>query len=225
MPEHSVVFEVVTWLIPLVLAIVLHEVAHGLVANALGDPTARDAGRLSLDPARHIDPVGTVILPLIMVIAHAPVFGWAKPVPINPSRLRNPRWGGLLVTAAGPGTNLLLALLASAGMAAMLGWTHGEGFWRAFLLANLFNFVLVNLFLGVFNLIPVPPFDGGNIVAALLPPPLGARWRALGRYGLLIMLLLLVVLPSLVPGLNILGWIVGPPVAWLLSHLRALFGF
>ena len=123
--DSNFVYEIAVWLIPLVIAIVFHEVAHGLVARKLGDPTAEAKGRLSLNPIRHVDPVGTIILPMILAISHAPVFGWAKPVPVDYRRLRNPRRDMILVALAGPGMNLLLALVAAAILAVTIGMSGG----------------------------------------------------------------------------------------------------
>src|SRR3954467_11677936 len=116
----NIVFQVAVWLVPLIIAIVFHEVAHGLVARRLGDPTAEERGRLTLNPLKHIDPFGTVILPLLLAISHAPVFGWAKPVPVNYARLKNPRRDMVLVALAGPGMNLLLAIIGAVVLAATL---------------------------------------------------------------------------------------------------------
>src|SRR5580765_5861140 len=116
--DSNVVYQIAVWLVPLVIAIVFHEVAHGMVARRLGDPTAARKGRLTLNPIRHIDPFGTVILPLLLAVSHAPIFGWAKPVPINYRRLRNPRRDMVLVALAGPGMNLLLALIGAAILSA-----------------------------------------------------------------------------------------------------------
>src|SRR3954471_23642017 len=123
--NNNIIYEVAIWLIPLVIAIVFHEVAHGLVARSLGDTTAQERGRLTLNPIKHIDPFGTVILPLLLAISHAPMFGWAKPVPVNYARLRNPRRDMVLVALAGPGMNLLLALIGSALLAATVLLTGG----------------------------------------------------------------------------------------------------
>jgi Zn-dependent protease len=216
-PENLVV-QIATWLVPLVFAIVLHEIAHGWVANAFGDPTAREKGRLSLNPLRHVDPVGTVVLPLILAVSGAPVFGWAKPVPVVARRLRNPRFHMILVTLAGPGMNLLLAMLAAFAIALLRLAPVGGAGW-AFLYLNLANFLVINVFLAVFNMLPIPPFDGGHVVEGLLPRPLARRYARLGRYGFPLLLFLLVLLPMMAPDANIVGRVVGPPVEWILRLL------
>ena len=214
----SLPWKLATWLIPLIIAIVFHEVSHGLVANALGDPTARQRGRLSFNPLRHIDPFGTVLLPMLLAVTGAPVFGWARPVPVVASRLRNPRWHMILVALAGPGMNLLLALIAAMMIAALVALAP-TGIGWAFLGQNLLNFVAINIFLAVFNLIPLPPFDGGHVVEGLLPPPLAIQYGKLKRYGFLLLIILLLVIPHLFPGANIVERVVGPPVNWLLHLL------
>lgn len=216
-PENLVV-QIATWLVPLVFAIVLHEIAHGWVANAFGDPTAREKGRLSLNPLRHVDPVGTVVLPLILAISGAPVFGWAKPVPVVAARLRNPRFHMILVTLAGPGMNLLLAILAAFAIALVRLAPVGGAGW-AFLYLNLANFLVINVFLAVFNMLPIPPFDGGHVVEGLLPRPLARRYARLGRYGFPLLLFLLVLLPMIAPDANVVGRVIGPPVEWILRLL------
>src|SRR6476469_5392276 len=123
--DSNVVYQIAVWLVPLVIAIVFHEVAHGLVAWRLGDTTAARKGRLTLNPIRHIDPFGTVILPLLLAVSHAPIFGWAKPVPVNYRRLRNPRRDMILVALAGPGMNLLLALIGSAILGGTVAVSNG----------------------------------------------------------------------------------------------------
>jgi Zn-dependent protease len=221
----NIIYEIAVWLVPLVIAIVFHEVAHGLVARGLGDPTAAERGRLTLNPIKHIDPFGTVILPLLLAISHAPVFGWAKPVPVNYGRLKRPRRDMVLVALAGPGMNLLLALIGAAILAATLWSSGGSPNGAAlFVAANALNFVLINIFLGVFNLLPVPPFDGGHVVEGLLPPPLAAKFRQIGRYSLVVFVLLLLVLPALSPRLNVVGRIVSPLVEWIASALLGVFG-
>jgi len=218
------VYQIAVWLIPLVIAIVFHEVAHGLVARRLGDPTAEERGRLSLNPIRHIDPFGTVILPLILAVSHAgAIFGWAKPVPVNYARLRKPRRDMVLVALAGPGMNLLLAIAGAAILVATLSLSGGaqDGVAR-FVAANALNFIFINIFLGVFNLLPVPPFDGGHVVEGLLPPSAAVQFRKIGRFSLLVMVILLLVLPAL--GVNVVGRVVGPIVDTVAAAILGIFG-
>src|SRR4051812_10306981 len=190
MSPDNVVFRAATWLIPLVFAIVLHEIAHGWVANAFGDPTARRQGRLSLNPLRHVDPFGTIALPLLLAVAGAPVFGWAKPVPVVARRMRNPRLHMMLVALAGPGMNLLLAVAAALLLAALLRH-EGSSLASPFLMLNLLNFVAINIFLAIFNLLPMPPFDGGHVVEGLLPRRAARQYAKLGRYGFPLLFVLL----------------------------------
>lgn len=192
------------WIVPLVIAIVFHEVAHGWVARFLGDPTAAEQRRLSFNPLRHVDPVGTVVLPLSLAVAGAPVFGWAKPVPVRAERLRDPRTGMILVALAGPGMNILLATVG----AVALGLLPGAG---GFAAEMLFSFIVVNVFLALFNLLPLPPFDGGHVVEGLLPRPLAREYAKLARFGFPLMLVLLVLLPMLSPRLNVVARLVAPP--------------
>jgi Zn-dependent protease len=223
--NSNIIYEVAVWLIPLVIAIVFHEVAHGLVARRLGDPTAQERGRLTLNPIKHIDPFGTVILPLLLAISHAPVFGWARPVPVNYARLRNPRRDMVLVALAGPGMNLLLAVVGAMVLAATLAWSSDPNSLATGLIAaNALNFIFINIFLGVFNLLPVPPFDGGHVVEGLLPAPLAIRFRQIGRYSLLVLMLLLLVLPAISPSANVVGRIVSPLVGQIATALLGIFG-
>jgi Zn-dependent protease len=221
----NTLYQVAVWLVPLVIAIVFHEVAHGLVARRLGDPTAQEQGRLTLNPIRHIDPFGTIILPLLLVISHAPVFGWAKPVPVNYGRLRHPRRDMVLVALAGPGMNLLLALAGAAILAITVYSTSGAPGGAAELVAaNALNFVLINVFLAVFNLLPVPPFDGGHVVEGLLPPPLALQFRKVGRYSLLVLVVLLLVLPRISPSADVVGRVVSPLVGHIAAFFLRIFG-
>lgn len=223
--KGNIVYEIAVWLVPLVIAIVFHEVAHGLVARRLGDPTAEARGRLSLNPIRHIDPFGTVLLPMILAISHAPMFGWAKPVPVDYRRLRNPRRDMVLVALAGPGMNLLLALVGSAilaGAVAMSGGTQDGA--AAIVAANALNFVLINIFLAVFNLLPVPPFDGGHVVEGLLPPSLALKFRRIGRYSLFVFVALLLVLPAISPKADVVARVVSPIVGHVTRLFLAIFG-
>jgi Zn-dependent protease len=216
MGPDSIVFQVASWLIPLVVAIVLHEISHGWVANAFGDPTARDLGRLSPNPIRHVDPIGTVVLPLVLAVSGAPVFGWAKPVPVVAGRMRNPRLHMMIVALAGPGMNLLLAMISGIVLALVRPEGPPSGPGQLFLLMNLFNFIAINLFLAVFNLLPVPPFDGGHVVEGLLPRRAARHYSKLSRFGFPLLIFLLLILPWLVPQANVVERVVRPPVEWLL---------
>ena len=220
----NIVYEIAVWLVPLVIAIVFHEVAHGLVARRLGDPTAQEARRLSLNPVRHIDPFGTIILPLLLALTHAgAIFGWAKPVPVNFRRLRNPRRDMVLVALAGPGMNLILAFVGAAVLAATIGLSDGaRGGAAQIVAANALNFLLINIFLAVFNLLPVPPFDGGHVVQGLLPEPAARRFARVGRYSLLVMVVLLLILPEF--GLDVVGRLVSPVVDAITRLFLAIFG-
>jgi Zn-dependent protease len=183
-----------------ICAITLHEAAHGIAAWALGDDTAKLAGRLSLNPLRHIDRVGTILLPGFLLITQlltihhvAFMFGWAKPVPVNAYRFRHPRQDMALVAAAGPAMNFLLAWLA-----ALLGHLadayHGPG--SEMVINFLFMSILTNLALGLFNLLPIPPLDGGRIVVGVLPAGLAMRWAKVERAGIAVVLLGVFLLPA-----------------------------
>ncbi|MBP6363213.1 MAG: site-2 protease family protein [Novosphingobium sp.] len=216
-------------IIPLIIAIVFHEVAHGWTARALGDSTAAKMGRLTLNPIKHVDPFGTIIVPGMLMLVGGPVFGWAKPVPVIKGRLRNPRRDMMLVAAAGPGSNLVMAgigaivlgLLAPPAMLAArdmqeVVWAFSPyGIAAEFIAAMLLMFILINVFLALFNLLPIPPFDGGHIVEGLLPSRLAAQYAGMHSKALLIMILLIVVLPWISPSLNIVGYLVSPAVGWL----------
>lgn len=208
-------------IVPLVIAIVFHEVAHGLAARLLGDPTAYEQRRLSLNPLRHVDPVGTVVLPGMLALAGAPVFGWAKPVPVNQRRLDNPRFGMMAVALAGPLSNLILAAIGAVLLGAMarIGAT-GDVF--AFIALNLSNFVLINVFLALFNLLPIPPFDGSHIVEGLLPRGAARAYARLRPYGFPLLFILLLVVPYLWPDLHLVERILLPPVDWATGHYEAM---
>jgi Zn-dependent protease len=218
------IFDVATWLIPLIVAIVLHEISHGWVANAFGDPTAKSLGRLSPNPIRHVDPIGTIALPLILVLTGAPVFGWAKPVPVVAEKMRNPRLHMMLVALAGPGMNLLLGLVGALLLSLTLHAWPGNGLGKLFVAANLDNFVWINILLALFNLLPLPPFDGGHVVEGLLPRSLAGAWRQIGRFGFLILIFLLLVLPMIAPGARVVERVVVPPARALVGSLYAMAG-
>ena len=194
MPQNSeFLATILTWAVPTVFAIVLHEVMHGVVARAFGDDTAARAGRLTLNPVSHIDPFGTIILPGILLFLNLPVFGYAKPVPVDFGRLDPRRLGMILVAAAGPLTNLALAVISAVLFRLVIhhAWSpnyietayHGAQMLKAS--------VLVNVVLAVFNLFPLLPLDGGRVLVGILPPPLARGYAKLGRYGFLILILLL----------------------------------
>lgn len=189
----QILYLISIWLLPALIAITFHEAAHGFVARMLGDPTAERLGRVSLNPLKHIDPFGTVILPALLLFARSPfLFGYAKPVPVNFRALRNPRWGMVLVAAAGPGMNLALAVISALGFYLVAYFPETVSLW---LFANLRNSLVLNVILAVFNMFPIPPLDGGRIAVGVLPQALGRPLAQLEPYGLLILIGLLIVLP------------------------------
>lgn len=184
------VYDASAWVLPVVMAIVLHEVSHGFVAYFFGDNTARDAGRLSLNPMRHVDRFGTVILPALLLLAKSPfIFGYAKPVPVNFHALSRPRLGMFLVAAAGPTSNILLMMITAMFLRADWFFSPETTPW---LHMNLYRFMFVNAVLAVFNLLPLLPLDGGRMVAALLPEPLAHHWARLERPGLLLIFIIFI---------------------------------
>lgn len=171
-----------------VIAIAAHEAAHAWSAEKLGDNTARLSGRMTLNPAAHIDIVGTILLPFLLLIARFPViFGWAKPVPVDPSNFASPRKGMMITSAAGPVTNFLLAALFSL----FFNVTSGEALLFPAVRVFFVHSVLINLVVGVFNLIPIPPLDGSNILAGILPEKAALSYLSVSRYGFLILIALL----------------------------------
>jgi Zn-dependent protease len=180
-------------LLPILIAVTFHEAAHGFVAHLLGDDTAWRLGRVSFNPFKHIDPFGTIILPVMLLLARSPfLFGYAKPVPVNFSALRHPRRDMILVAAAGPAMNILLAFLAAAAFHLV---DYAPDVVAHFAAANLGNAVVLNIILAVFNLLPIPPLDGGRIIVGVLPSALGKLLSRLEPYGLVILIALLIVLP------------------------------
>ena len=206
--------------IPIIVAITLHEAAHGYAARHFGDDTAARAGRISLNPLRHVDLFGTIVLPGLLLLSHTGfVFGYAKPVPVNFSALRNPKRDMVWVAAAGPGMNILLALVSVLALFVTLqfgGTAHKtalEFFWTS---------VEINLVLAVFNLLPVPPLDGGRVAVGLLPQPLSHALAQLNRFGMLLLIALFILLPLV--GINLFHYLVQIPVEFLERPLLSLLG-
>lgn len=188
--------EAVIFFVCLVIAVILHEVSHGVVAYWLGDDTAKRAGRLTLNPIPHIDPFGSIVLPLMGALAGLPVFGYAKPVPVNPAQLRHPRRDMVIVSLAGPTTNLSLMAIAALGARAIYssgGVLPGaiDASTSDLVLEIVFIFALVNLLLGVFNLLPIPPLDGSALLERMLPESALETWYRIRPYGFLILILLI----------------------------------
>lgn len=216
MEELNVIQKIAVMALPLIFAIVLHEVAHGWVANRLGDHTARDMGRLTVNPIPHIDLFGTIIFPIVCIVLNSPIFGYAKPVPINPYNFRNPKKDMALSSLAGPGINLLMAVLFVL-LLRLIGWIDGsipQPYWNWF--AVPFSYMLVygimiNVVLAVLNLVPIPPLDGSRVAYWLLPEKQAAAYYRLERYGLLIILALFY--------FGILGRIISPVIDFILTVL------
>ncbi len=184
-------------LIILIFSIVIHEVAHGVMANYLGDPTAKYAGRLTLNPIPHIDPLGSVFLPLILWITSSPVlFGWAKPVPYNPYNLKDQKYGPALVSAAGPGSNLLIALIFGILIRVLIAFAPMSAALVTFI-GLLSYIVLINIFLAIFNLVPIPPLDGSKILYAILPDSANNIKMLLEQWGMFLLLIFIFSLSDL----------------------------
>ena len=215
------------WAIPVLIAVTFHEAAHGIVASRLGDDTARILGRVSLNPFRHIDPFGTVLMPALLLLLSGGrvMFGYAKPVPVNFGRLRRPRRDMVLVAAAGPATNLLLAVVSALAIHT-LGLFPGD--FQQWLGLNLVNSMWINVLLCVFNMLPLPPLDGGRVAVGLLPLPLAMRLARLERAGMVIILTAIFLLPwlgsQLGLDLNVFWWLVGRPAEALNNGIGRLIG-
>ncbi|CAK0772416.1 Peptidase M48 [Azospirillaceae bacterium] len=211
--------------LPTIIAITFHEAAHGYIAWRLGDDTAKIRGRVSFNPLRHIDLFGTIILPAILFMSSAPLFGWAKPVPVNFLRLRRPKQDMVWVALAGPGINIGLALLS----AWALGWVHlAPRELHVWLSNSLFVSLQVNVMLAVFNMLPLPPLDGGRVLVGILPPFLAIPLARMEQFGMLILLGALVVAPIVAMQIgadfDAVGWLLWPPTKAIMTYMLTLFG-
>jgi Zn-dependent protease len=216
MEELTTVQRVVVWALPVLFAITVHEVAHGWVAKKLGDPTAMMLGRLTLNPLKHIDPIGTVVVPVVLLLMGGFIFGWAKPVPVTWENLRNPKRDMALVAIAGPATNLLMAILwaliMKLGMA--VGASAPSLAWPLIYMGG--AGIAINAILMLLNLLPIPPLDGGRVLAGLLPGPWAWKLNRIEPYGLIILVVLLAT--------GMLGKILGPAMRLFEGALFSLAG-
>lgn len=219
-------YTISTWILPAILAITLHEAAHGLVAYRCGDPTAWQLGRVTLNPLKHIDPFGTIVLPCLLLLLRVPfVFGYAKPVPVNFRALGNPRRDMIWVAVAGPATNILLAVAAGLLAHLVVYLPAAAEEWS---LLNLENAIAINVVLAVFNMIPLPPLDGGRVAVGLLPDVLAAPLARLEPFGMAILLGLLFILPlvgdHIGTNLDVVGWLLTRPVGVTIDFILRMTG-
>jgi Zn-dependent protease len=219
-------YTISTWVLPAILAITLHEAAHGFVAHRFGDSTAWQQGRVTLNPLKHIDPFGTIVLPGLLLLLRVPfIFGYAKPVPVNFRALRNPRRDMIWVAAAGPAINIAMAIAAGLLAHLVVYLPPAAGEWTVM---NLQNAITINIVLAVFNMIPLPPLDGGRVAVGLLPDFLAAPLARLEPFGMTIILGLLFILPlvgnQIGQNLDIVGWLLTRPVGVVLDFVLRITG-
>jgi Zn-dependent protease len=224
--DSNFLYQISIWALPVILAITFHEAAHGFVARKLGDDTAWRAGRVTFNPVKHIDPLGTVALPLVLVATGAPfLFGWAKPVPVNFWNLREPRRDMVLVAAAGPGINLALAVASGLLLYVAAILPETVEVWAQY---NLWSSIKINVVLAVFNLIPLPPLDGGRIAVGILPERLAVPLAQVERHGMLILIGAIMLLPFIGAqigfNLNIFSWLMEWPVDTIVALVLLLTG-
>jgi Zn-dependent protease len=220
------IYVVSTWLLPVIIAITFHEAAHAYVARLLGDDTASRLGRVSLNPLKHIDSFGTIVLPGLLLLARSPfLFGYAKPVPVNFRALRNPRRDMIWVAAAGPAMNIGLAIVAALNFHVIAHLPVSAAQWAA---QNLKNALVINVILAVFNMFPLPPLDGGRIAVGLLPNVLAVQLARLEPYGMAILIGLLIVLPllgsQLGSDLDIVSPLLSRSTSWVIDVILRLTG-
>ncbi len=226
-PESSIVFQVSVWVIPVLLAITLHEAAHGLAARLLGDDTAYRMGRVTLNPLKHIDLFGTILLPAMLIIMKAPfVFGYAKPVPVNFANLRHPKRDMIWVAAAGPAANIVMAAIWALLIHAAPLLPESFQDWWGSMLSNGFY---LNILLAVFNMLPVLPLDGGRMLVGVLPRAYAIQFARTERYGFMVLIALIFILPLIVNAIGVffnpLAWILLPVVDWVGDLLLTILGF
>ncbi|MCF6288828.1 MAG: site-2 protease family protein [Proteobacteria bacterium] len=208
MVDQNLITNILMWIVPLSLAIILHEVAHGWMANKLGDPTAKNMGRLSLNPIGHIDPIGTLLVPGMLMLSGASfLFGWAKPVPVMFHRLRNPRIDMIWVALAGPGANLLMVIAWALIAKAVIAFMAFDSSSFVFMMGVVQKGIMINLVLMIFNLLPMLPLDGGRVVHGLLPRELGDKFAVTEPWGMFVIVALLAT--------GVLYNIIGPPLNYL----------
>jgi Zn-dependent protease len=222
---EQIIGQIIIWALPVLIAVVFHEVAHGWVAYRLGDPTARQLGRLTLNPFAHVDLFGTILVPLMLIVAHSPfVFGYAKPVPVNFNNLGNPKRDMIWVAAAGPVTNLLLAAVCALIWRTLMPMTAAPA--GSYSLSGLVDFfapvvliaqsgILINITLAVFNMLPLPPLDGGRVLIGLLPVSLASLVARLEPFGFIILIVLLMT--------RSLDRVIDPPTEFLLKLYLGVF--
>jgi Zn-dependent protease len=215
-----------TWIVPILIAITFHEAAHAYAAWKLGDDTAHRMGRVTFNPFKHVDPFGTVLLPALLFLTKAPfLFGWAKPVPVAFGRLGSPRRDMALVALAGPLTNVMLAFVSAVLLRIVPLLPEAIAPW---LVQTLYQSILLNLILAIFNMMPIPPLDGGRVVTSILPNVLAKPFARLERYGFIILLGIIFLLPMLGrqigTDLNLFRWAVSVPLRWLTPFFLSLAG-
>jgi Zn-dependent protease len=221
---NAMLYTASTWIIPVILAVTLHEASHGFVALQFGDDTAWRMGRVTFNPLKHVDPFGTVLLPLVLLVTSGFLFGYAKPVPVNFAALRHPRRDMVLVALAGPAMNVLLAIASSLLFYTVAFAPGSVGNWLA---RNLVNSLQINVVLCVFNLLPLPPLDGGRVAVGILPAPLARPLARLEPYGMMILMSLFVISYLGVRaglGFSLLGWLIGVPSELLIRFVLAITG-